>query len=126
EPQGRRLREIGILTGNPVKADVIWSLAHGEHTRYQEFLDKLSQRLPAPVASATNTQDAHADAESAQGLHIPAGTQGDITSLSVPVVASWSLQHTHLFWSQIKHTFLRSNALRAWSPPGNLGCHCHR
>ena len=88
EPQGRRLREIGILTGNPVKADVIWSLAHGEHTRYQEFLDKLSQRLPAPVASATNTQDAHADAESAQGLHIPAGFQGDITSLSMPEAAS--------------------------------------
>lgn len=88
EPQGRRLREIGILTGNPVKADVIWSLAHGEHTRYQEFLDKLSQRLPAPVASATNTQDASADAGREQELHIPAGFQGDITSLSMPEAAS--------------------------------------
>lgn len=85
EPEGRRLREIGILTGNPVTTEVIWSAESGEHPGYQEFTKRILPRIEVAEASesseATAAAPLHRETPASKsadidGLHIPAGFEG--------------------------------------------------
>src|SRR5699024_6040401 len=83
-PGGRRLREIGILTGNLVSTEVIWSMDSGPQPVYQKFLDSLAPRMSKPAMG--REQPVAEDAEvfiptgmpSGVGVHIPAGFSGSL------------------------------------------------
>lgn len=89
-PEGRRLREIGILTGNPVSTEVIWSMDSGPQPGYQKFLDSLAPRMrkPAMVREEPVAEDAEVfipmgmhsptGMPAGVGVHIPAGFSGSL------------------------------------------------
>ncbi len=86
QPEGRRLREIGILTGNPVTTEVIWTTEAGPHPGYQSFRDSLALRTHVPRTHAPREfeprsveEDAKPDAVTGNSnLHIPAGFDGSL------------------------------------------------
>ena len=86
KPEGRRLREIGILTGNPVTTEVIWSTDAYPHPGYQSFRDSLALRTHVPRTHAPSDfepraveEDAKPDAVTGNSnLHIPVGFDGSL------------------------------------------------
>ena len=76
EREGRRLREIGILTGNPVTTEVIWSAESGEHPGYQEFTKRIMPRTESSAPSEAPTSKS----VDIDGLHIPAGFEGSFNN----------------------------------------------
>ncbi|WP_279192496.1 TadA family conjugal transfer-associated ATPase [Corynebacterium stationis] len=81
QPEGRRLREIGILTGNPVTTEVIWSTDADPHPGYQSFRDSLALRthVPREFEPLAVEGDAKPDAVTGNSnLHIPAGFDGSL------------------------------------------------
>ena len=82
EPEGRRLREIGILTGNPVTTEVIWSAESGEHPGYQEFTNRIMPRTDFTEASESSAPSEAPASKSVDidGLHIPAGFEGSFNN----------------------------------------------
>ena len=86
QPEGRRLREIGILTGNPVTTEVIWTTEAGPHPGYQSFRDSLALRTHVPRTHAPSDfepraveEDTKPDAVTGNSnLHIPAGFDGSL------------------------------------------------
>ncbi|MGO2652240.1 TadA family conjugal transfer-associated ATPase [Corynebacterium casei] len=85
EPEGRRLREIGILTGNPVTTEVIWSAESGEHPGYQEFTKRIMPRTEVAGASESSEPSEPSEAPASrtsdiEGLHIPAGFEGSFNN----------------------------------------------
>ncbi|WP_233189793.1 TadA family conjugal transfer-associated ATPase [Corynebacterium sp. J010B-136] len=81
QPDGRRLREIGILTGNPVTTEVIWTTEAGPRPGYQNFRDALAPRTHAPPAfePLAVEEDTKPDAVTGNSnLHIPAGFDGSL------------------------------------------------
>ena len=80
EPEGRRLREIGILTGNPVTTEVIWSAESGEHPGYQEFSKRILSHSSPPTAAAPPQERPASKSVDIDGQHIPAGFEGSFNN----------------------------------------------
>src|SRR5699024_1420951 len=73
QPEGRRLREIGILTGNPVKTEVIWSMDSCPQPGYQKFWDSLAPRMSKPAIVREEPRAEDAEVSIPSGMHSPAG-----------------------------------------------------
>lgn len=76
EPEGRRLKEIGIVSGNPVTTEVIWSREHGPHAGCEDFLTRMGP-TEAIQSNSEPTSEPASGLISDSNLFIPAGFSAD-------------------------------------------------
>lgn len=85
----RRLHQIGVLTGNPVTASVVWSAESGPQPGFDEFLASLGMQRQAPTPAHEPSQQRPLKKQEQSGQQSVSATAYPSAGVYPPSTADW-------------------------------------